>query len=195
MRVFGLTGSIATGKSFVAEIFRQHNIAVFSSDGEVAKLLQEAGVIKAIKDQPELLACVKEDSIDKRILSNIVFDNHKALKDLEEILHPLVDAKRQEFIYNNQQEKVILLEIPLLFEKQYQKLCYKTLTTYCSNKTHRERALRRKNIDNHRLNFIIKQQMPGNIKAALTDYIIYTDISYEYTIKQIKQILLKEGIR
>ena len=50
-------------------------------------------------------------------------------------------------------------------------------------------------IDKNRLNFIIKRQMPGNIKAKHTDYLVYTDISYEYTEKQIDEILSKEGIK
>ena len=189
MKILGLTGSIATGKSFVAEVFRQNNIAVFSSDQQVGKLLQEAEVISVIKKQQKLLLSVKEDAIDKSILSNIVFNDHHALKILEEILHPLVEIKQQNFIQNNKDEKAILLEIPLLFEKKRQFCCDKVMTTYCSDKTQRERALRRKNIDNNRLDFIIKQQMPGNIKATLADYVIYTDISYQYTQKQIEQIL------
>jgi dephospho-CoA kinase len=77
----------------------------------------------------------------------------------------------------------------------YQSLCYKVITTYCSEKTQKERALRRKNIDNKRLEFIIKRQMASNIKAKLTDYLVYTDISYAYTEKQIEEILFKEGIK
>ncbi len=195
MKILGLTGSIATGKSFVAEIFRQHNIMVFSSDKEVANLLKEQRVIDEIRSKPELAGSVKENLIDKHLLSNIAFNKVDSLKILEKILHPLVDEKRKEFIDNNKDEKVILLEIPLLFEKKYQNFCNKVITTYCSEKTQKERALRRKNIDNNRLNFIMKQQFSSNIKARLTDYLVYTEISYEYTKNQIEKILLKEGIK
>ena len=194
MKIIGLTGSIATGKSFVAEIFKQYNIDIFSSDTVVASLLQEKKVIDCLKDNNDLSKAIKEDLIDKALLSCIVFNNESLLKQLEDILHPLVSEKREVFFQINKQKKAVLYEIPLLFEKKYQDLCDKVITTYCNEKTQIERALRRKNIDENRLNFIRKRQMPGNIKASLTDYLVYTDISYQYTRKQIDEILYKEEI-
>jgi dephospho-CoA kinase len=193
MKIIGLTGSIATGKSFVAEIFRRRNIEVFSSDAAVGDILKEKEVINIIKNDRFLKEVIKNDIIDKELLSNLVFKDLKLLEILENILHPLVAKKRDEFFLKN--NKYGILEVPLLFEKNYQVLCDKVITTYCSDKTQIERALRRKNIDKNRLNFIIKRQMPGNIKAKHTDYLVYTDISYEYTEKQIDEILSKEGIK
>ena len=193
MKIIGLTGSIATGKSFVADIFRKNNIEVFSSDAEVGKLLKETKIIEIIKQEHRLKEVVKNDVIDKELLSNLVFNDQKLLEILENIIHPLVAKKRDEFFKNN--SKYGVLEVPLLFEKNYQSLCHKVITTYCSEITQQDRALRRKNIDKKRLDFIIKRQMPGNIKAKLTDYLVYTDISYEYTNKQIDEILFKEGIK
>ena len=194
MKILGLTGSIATGKSFVAEEFRKKKVKIFSADQEVANLLLEPRVSIIIKSTPELANSIKDDLVDKVLLSNIVFNNIKALKKLEDILHPLINEKRNSFIKENIKEKIILFEIPLLFEKSYQSSCDKIITTCCSEKTQKERALRRKNIDINRLSFIIKQQMPSNIKARLTDYLIYTDISYQYTRNQIEQIFFKEGL-
>jgi len=193
MKIIGLTGSIATGKSFIAEIFRKKNIEVFSSDAAVGDILKEKEVINIIKNDRFLKEVIKNDIIDKELLSNLVFKDLKLLEILENILHPLVAQKRDEFFLKN--NKYGILEVPLLFEKNYQFLCDKVITTYCSDKTQVERALRRKNIDKNRLNFIIKRQMPGNIKAKHTDYLVYTDISYEYTEKQIDEILSKEGIK
>lgn len=184
MKIIGLTGSIATGKSFVADIFRQKNIIVFDSDLEVAKLLDTSEIIDLIKNNPQL----KEGALDKRILSKIVFHDKTALKALEDILHPLIEIKVKHFIQENKSEKIIVLEIPLLFEKNYQTYCDKVITTYCSKKLQLDRALTRKNIDEDRFNFIIKQQMPINLKALLTDYIVYTEISDDYTKKQIDEI-------
>lgn len=195
MKIIGLTGSIATGKSFVATQFRKKNIKIFSSDTEVSNLLLDINVINSIKESDELGCVIKNDVVDKKLLSNIAFKDIKILKKLEDILHPLVNDKTINFIKEFKNEKIILLEIPLLFEKKYQKFCNKIITTYCSDKTQKERALRRSNIDIDRLNFIIKQQMHGNLKAKITDYLVYTDISYQYTFNQIDQIFLKEGVK
>lgn len=191
MKVIGLTGSIATGKSFVADIFREKNIAIFDSDFEVAKLLELKEVVSFINTYPKLCSTIKEDKIDKKLLSKIVFKDKEALVFLENILHPLVEAKVQEFIKDKELEKIIVLDIPLLFEKGYKIHCNKVITTYCRERIQRERALSRKNIDSERFDFIIKQQMPINLKALLTDYIVYTDVSEVYTKKQIEEILFK----
>ena len=193
MKILGLTGSIATGKTFVAEIFKQNNVKLFLSDLEVAKLLNEQAVIEQIKQITELSSSItKVEVIDKKLLSDIVFSDIEALQSLEKILHPLIEKEIRKFIDDNRLEKIIILDIPLLFEKGYQSYCTKIITTFCNVNTQRKRASERKNLDKNKLNFIMKQQMLGNLKAALTDYLVYTDISFSYTKKQIDQILLKE---
>ncbi len=189
MKIIGLTGSIATGKSFVAAYFQKKNIKVFCADFEIAKLLQTPVVITTIKNTIELSEAVKDGVLDKKLLSNIVFSNQDALTILENTLHPLVEKKAKEFIDQHKSEKIMALEVPLLFEKNYQKYCNKVITTHCSENLQKERALARKNIDNDRFNFIIKQQMPIHLKALLTDYIVYTGVSDEYTKKQVEEIL------
>jgi dephospho-CoA kinase len=192
MKILGLTGSIATGKTFVAEIFKQQEIKIFYSDIEIANLLKSQKIIWEVSEKIELASAIKDKTIDKKLLSNIVFNDLDALKALENILHPRIEVKIKAFINDHQFEKLILLDIPLLFEKNYQVYCRKVITSFCSEKTQKERAMGRKNLDNNRYNFIIKRQMPGNVKAALSDYLVYTDISKTYTKKQVEQILLKE---
>lgn len=189
MKIFGLTGSIATGKSFVANFFAARNIKVFCADTEVAKLLTLPKVITLIENCKPLSSAVEEEQIDKKILSQIVFGNLNNLHLLEDILHPLVKQQAENFISNNQNEKLLILEIPLFFEKNYQKYCHKVITTHCSSSTQKNRALNRLNLDEEKYNFILKQQMPIGPKALLTDYIVYTDISDQYTNKQLEEIL------
>ncbi|MEK6734690.1 MAG: dephospho-CoA kinase [Pseudomonadota bacterium] len=195
MKILGLTGSIATGKSFIASIFKQHNIEVFSSDKEVSKLLNEQRVVDLLRKNKHLSEVIIGDFVDKTSLSKLVFNNDEALKELEEILYPLIKERREEFVKKNKEKQIVLFEIPLLFEKNYQHLCDKIITSFCTDKTQIERALRRKNIDEKRLEFILDKQMHSKIKATLADYIVYTDISYEYTKDQLKQIFNAEGIR
>ena len=195
MKILGLTGSIATGKSFIANIMANKKIKSFSSDAAVAELLQSTEVIESIKQSKELSAAVKQGKIDKESLSHIVFnENYDALSILEKIMHPKVKEAIENFIQNNKDEKFLLLEIPLLFEKNYQSLCHKVIMTYCSERDQQERALKRTNLDKNRLNFIIKRQMAIKEKAALADYIVYTGGSKQYSEKQIEQILLKESV-
>jgi dephospho-CoA kinase len=189
MKIFGLTGSIATGKSFAAKFFITQDIKVFCADTEVARLLTLPEVIALIKNCKTLSPVVKEEKIDKKTLSQLVFSNLNNLHLLEDILHPLVQKQAEKFIATNQNEKFLVLEIPLFFEKNYQKYCHKVITTHCSSAAQKYRALNRLNLDAEKYNFILKQQMPISHKALLTDYIVYTDISDQYTNKQLEEIL------
>lgn len=196
VKIIGLTGSIATGKSFVAEIFRNKKIEVFSSDYEVSKLILEDYVINQIESNENLSISIKKDKkIDKEILSKLVFKNESNLDELEKILHPLVKKKMLEFISYNESKDFILIEVPLLFERGYKEICHKVITTYCNEKCQRERALRRNNIDKFRLDFILRRQISSKKKALLSDYMIYTGGSYLFTEKQLNEILQKEGIK
>jgi dephospho-CoA kinase len=194
MKIIGLTGSIATGKTFVADYLAKQNFKVFLADLEVSKLLQTEQVINSLNKDEVLSSSINNGEIDKAILSKIVFSNEEHLVKLENIIHPFVDSKIKDFIEQNSQEELIFLEIPLLFEKGYQQLCDKVITTHCEPEIQRQRALSRFNLDDERLAFILKKQMSIKDKALLTDFIVYTDITNEHSIKQVDEILkcLKE---
>jgi len=194
-KTIGLTGGIATGKSFVANIFSNHKVKIFYSDLEVSKLLKKQEVIDSIKQNSSLVEAVEENVINKDKLSKIVFnENSENLKNLEDILLPKVREEIAKFIKENKSERIILLEIPLLFEKNYQSICHKVIVTHCEHELQEYRALSRNNIDKKRLSFIIKRQIAANVKASLADYIVYTGISESYSQKQVEQIILKESI-
>lgn len=194
MKIIGLTGSIATGKTFVTEIFKQNKIKTFHSDSEVFQVLKDNNIIKKIREKKILSSSVQNNSLDKSLLSKLVFNNIEALKSLEDIIHPIIEKKIVDFIKENIAEKIIILDIPLLFEKKYQTYCKKIITTFCSSKSQKERVMRRSNIDEDRYNFILKQQISGDVKAALSNYLVYTDISKEYTKLQVEKIIIKETL-
>lgn len=194
MKIIGLTGSIATGKTFVTEIFKQNKIKTFHSDSEVFEVLKDNNIIKKIREKKILASSVQNNSLDKSLLSKLVFNNIEALKSLEDIIHPIIEKKIVDFIKENIDEKIIILDIPLLFEKKYQTYCKKIITTFCSSKSQKERVMRRSNIDEDRYNFILKQQISGDVKAALSNYLVYTDISKEYTKLQVEKIIIKETL-
>ncbi len=120
MIVIGLTGSIATGKSFVARCFLKLGAAVFDADKNVHELLTFGG--KAVKTVRELFPeSYHEGEICRRRLGEIVFSDSSKRKKLEEIIHPLVDKSRKDFLKQCKKDKVkiAVLEIPLLFETIY----------------------------------------------------------------------------
>lgn len=192
MKVLGLTGSIATGKSYVSQYLKKNSIEVFDADFAVANLLKESEVISLVEKSKNLASCIINGQIDKKLLSTIVFSENKYLDELEEIIHPLITKNINKLLSNK--KTFLILEIPLLFEKKYDIFCDKVITTVASNKAKIKRALNRDNMNREKLNFIMQRQFSDSKKAALSDYVIYTDISYNFTDIQLAQIVKKEGL-
>ncbi len=119
MKIIGLTGAVASGKNFIAEIFKKHGAAVFDADFEVHQLLEfDDRTITEVKVFfPEAF---NYNKIDRKILGKIVFSDDKKLKILEEILHPKVRKKYQEFLFEKKTNgtKIAVLNIPLLLETE-----------------------------------------------------------------------------
>lgn len=147
MLIIGLTGSIGVGKSNVAKEFRLLGIDVFDADREVHKMLGRGGIaVKKIAEIfPETLA---NGAIDRKKLGDIVFKDSGKLQKLENIVHPLVRAAEHRFISKGRtlQKKMVVLDIPLLFEKGFNQACDYNIVVIAPLFIQRERVLRRSNM-------------------------------------------------
>ncbi len=125
IKIIGLTGGVAAGKNFVAEIFSKNGAVIFDADKEVHKLLElDQSTIDAVrKNFPESFV---EKKIDRKILGKIVFADVKQLKILEKILHPEVRARCQKFLKKASEDKkeIAVLNIPLLLETGHYRCDY-----------------------------------------------------------------------
>ena len=119
MKIIGLTGGIASGKNFVADIFAKNGAAIFDADFEVHQIYDnDKNFISKIKKLfPQ---SVVDEKIDRKILGKIVFSDAKKLKIIEEIVHPIIRKKYDQFLLKSRQEKrkIVVLNIPLLLERQ-----------------------------------------------------------------------------
>ena len=97
MKIIGLTGSIATGKSSVSDMFKYLKIPVHDADKAVHTSLAPGGL--AVSDIISEFGDVgnADIGIDRQKLGNIVFANLEAKKRLELIIHPLVWHDRKKF--------------------------------------------------------------------------------------------------
>lgn len=189
MLILGLTGSIATGKSFVARQFKRRGVAIFDSDQAVRKLLETPHVIQQIaKHFPE---AVKKGSLDRAVLANVVFGNRAKLNLLEEILHPEVRNAQRHFLKRAryQRKNIVLLDIPLLFETEAEKRVHRTITTIAPTFLIRHRALKRGNMNNERLSATLARQLPQWQKRKRADHVIHTGIGPHHSLKQVRKIL------
>ncbi len=128
MIVLGLAGSIGMGKSTVAEMLRRLGVPVNDADAIVHELIGPGGrAVSTVEDSFPGVTIV--GAVDRAALWAKVFDDPDALKTLEQILHPLVEAQRDRFLKQScrYRKRVVALDIPLLYEVEADKLCDATI--------------------------------------------------------------------
>lgn len=192
MKVVGLTGSIATGKSFVARCFAKLGAAVFDADKAVHEILSSNNsAFEKIKSAfPDAIV---EEEIDRKLLGNIVFADDNKRADLEDIIHPLVAEKRKEFIEKMREEraKIVVLEIPLLFEVGAEKECDFVIVTTVDSNLQEQRALQRSGMTREKFRAVNKLQLDSDIKVKKADFVIDTAFSEFSVFREVKNIMSK----
>lgn len=185
-----LTGSIATGKSYVLKIFSEFSIPVFSFDDEVTRLLKEDKKVLVLVEAffPEV---VEGGVINRKNLSDLAFSKKEVLNELENILYPRLLEEYELFLRKSYAKNtaVIVVEVPLLFEKQLESNFDKIVLTTCSESDRIERALRRQGMTIKKLNAILKNQMADSKKEKLVDFVVSTSDKLGNIKKQVLKII------
>jgi dephospho-CoA kinase len=189
MLVLGLTGSIGMGKSEVARMFRSLGVPVFDADAAVHALYDTGGAaVPAVERRfPET---VKAGSVDRKALAARVLGDAQALRDLEDIVHPLVRRAEKEFLDAARAggAKLAVLEIPLLFESGTAG-CDKIAVVSAPEEVRRSRVLARPGMNEMLLAAISARQMPDAEKRRRADYVIPTGVSLEETLQAVKNLV------
>lgn len=190
MIIIGLTGSIATGKTFVARCFAKLGAKVFDADETVHELLTYGGkAVKPVRDTfPE---SYHEGCISRKKLGAIIFGNNDKRQKLESIMHPLVAKEREKFLEDARKKKisVVVLEIPLLFESRVKTACDYVVVTIVDPKIQKERALEREGMTEARFNAINALQMDSDEKARRANFVIDTKVSEFSVFRRVKEIM------
>ena len=179
MKVIGLTGSIAMGKSEVAKIFRAAAIPVFDADAEVHALYDSPEGAALL--QPLAPEAISEGKVSRAKLSALVMADKTLLERLEPVVHDAVARRRAEFLRNAEAagHSLAVVDVPLLFEKGYDKDVDVTLVVSAPEALQRKRALARPNMTEDRLGMILARQMPDAEKRRRADIVIENDGSLE----------------
>jgi dephospho-CoA kinase len=175
MLTIGLTGSIGMGKSTAATMLRQMGIPVHDADKVVHELTSPGGkALPAIKAAfPDL---VTDAGLNRPELSKRAFKDPAVLLTLERILHPLVRAEEQAFLARERacRSKLVVLDIPLLFETGGEKRCDAVLVVSAPRAVQLERVLARPGMTLAKLAGIEARQMPDAEKRKRADIVIPT---------------------
>ena len=184
----GITGSIGMGKSTVSSIFRNNNVKVWDADFEVHSLYKEGkeGYESIISIYPELEDKVE---INRKKVSYLLREKKIDLKLIEEIIHPLLIKSREKFIKKNEREKILIFDIPLLYETKAQIWLDYVITVFCSRKNQIERLKKRNDFDTRKINYLLSKQIPVNKKNKKADFVINTDQNMQQVEKQVVNII------
>ena len=187
--ILGLTGSIGMGKSTTAHMFRDYDIPVFDADAVVHDLYKNEAVDAIAQAFPETRGAY---GIDRKKLGACVIGHPQALQQLEKIIHPLVQKKRQDFIVSHQKKQtpVILLDIPLLFESKADTLCDYVIVVTAAADLQKQRVLDRGTMSQDQFEAILQKQMPDAEKRARANYVIETDYGLDHARQQVQDILM-----
>ena len=182
----GLTGSVGMGKTTTAKVFEKLGCDVWDADETVHKLYSKGG--KAVVEVAKLFpSSVEDGSISRSRLKELLKNEPKNLKELEEIVHPLILEDRQNFQKHTTSD-VVVFDIPLLFETGADKEMDKTVCVFTSTKKQMERLKNRNKGYDDYYKQLISKQMPSNEKCDRADYVIETT-SHTAVEKRVIEIL------
>ncbi len=197
MIIVGLTGSVGTGKSTVANFFKELGAYVIDWD-ELAREVTRPH-LRAWKEIVDYFGkdCLNKDlTINRQKIAEIVFSDREKVTKLNQIVHPEV-FKEDERITNEikdlDPDALIIKDIPLLFEVTRPIFVDKTIVVATSERTQLGRS-EEKGISREDTQKRIKSQLPLKEKIKAADFVINNDGTLEETKRQVEEIysLLKK---
>lgn len=188
--VVGVTGSLATGKTTVSDMFALLGAEIINADRIAHKILKDEDFVK--KNVLELFGPEVEvkGEISRESLAGVVFSDKKKLADLNAVLHPPIIRAIKERI-NLSRSEVIVLDAPLLFETGLEKMTTFTITVRTEQQNQLKRAIG-KGLDPLLARRIIAAQYPLEKKMSMADFVIDNNGELEETRKQVEEIWLKK---
>ncbi len=192
MIVAGLTGSIGMGKSTAAATLRRLGYPVHEADKVVHHLMEKDGAavpLVATAFSEAVPKIIKQGVVDRAALGNFVFGDDDALNQLEAVLHPLVRDEEEAFLFRMamRREKLVFLDIPLLFETDTEERLDTTVLVTAPPFIQASRVLRRPGMTRERLAVVLSRQMPDAEKKHYADFVIQTGLDRGWTLRQLKR--------
>lgn len=188
MFVLGLTGSLAMGKSSAARFFADEGVPVHDADATVHRLYagEAAPLIEAA-----FPGTTVDGKVDREKLSARVIGDPAALKRLEAIVHPMVQAAEAEFLAKAESAgtKVAVLDIPLLFETGGDKRVDAVVVVSAPPEVQRARILGRDGMTLDKLEALLARQMPDVEKRRRADFVVDTSGEFDATHAQLREVL------
>ena len=185
----GILGSVGSGKTFVANIFKELSFNIFSADNEVANIYKNNKTVNK-KIAKFFKLKLYKGKINKQYLRDLLKKNPKKFKFLNKIIHPIVRKRLDFFLSRFKKNKLVVLDIPLLVENKMLNFVDILVLVKTRSNSFLSRIKKRKNLDKQFLNILKKLQVSEKIKETYADFIIYNSSKNKVKL-QVKNIIDK----
>jgi dephospho-CoA kinase len=188
MLILGLTGSIGMGKSTTAKLFMEAGVPVYDADAAVHNIY-EGEAAPAV--EAAFPGTTVDGKVDRAKLSAKVVHDPAAIKQLEQIVHPMLGASRQKFLAEAERSgaPVVVMDIPLLFETGGEKRVDAVVVVTTTPESQRERILARGTMTHEALDAILARQLPDAEKRKRADFVVDTSHGLDPVRTRIRDIL------
>lgn len=191
----GITGSIACGKSTVSNYLKEKGYTIIDADklGHIALTSDE---VKEKLKKSFGYTILENNEISREKLGKLVFGNNENLKVLNSIVHPYIRKIILQLQEKHRDERLVFLDIALLFEAGFEDLVEKIIVVHVDEKIQLARLMNRNALSKEQAMFRIESQMSSNDKSKLGNYVINNSNTKEETYRQIDLILdeLERGV-
>ena len=187
----GVMGGIGSGKSFISKLF---NCPVFNADREVNRIYRKDkncfGKLK--KKLPNF---INSFPVKKKQLVNAIKDDKKNLAKISSIVHPIVRKRMKVFLKKNKNNKIVVLDVPLLIENKLNKKDDVLIFIDSKKKKILKRLKKRANLDEKVLKSLKENQMILLKKRRIANYVVdnnFTKIIMKKKVNYLKKKILYE---
>ena len=184
----GITGSIGMGKTTIAKEIGKFDYPIWDADSVVHKLYERGkeGYDIISKLAPE---AVQVKSINREILTNLILKKPTLLRQINHSINPFINLHREKFIDKNKNKKLLVFDIPLLFENSCELWLDKVIVATAPKLVQKKRVLARKAMTENKFYHILACQIDNEEKIKKADYIIDTNTKRSILSKRIVNIL------
>ncbi len=191
MLVVGLTGNYGMGKSTVLEMFRELGADTIDADEIVDGLLKDEHVLDNIRRAFGDNVFLKDGRLDRAYIASLIFSDKKMRDTLEGLIHPLVFDRIEHLLKKirekETEEKVVVIEIPLMFETGRNGQFHKTVTVHADEGV-ALRRLKEKGVSPDDAQSRMRTQMTIDEKIRRSDFAIDNSGDRDETKSQVRKI-------
>jgi len=184
--IVGLTGGIGSGKTTVANFFKELGVPVYNSDQEARKLMKNSkrvkkGIIEVLGDK-----AYHGEKLNKKYISDKIFNNKNQLQKINDIVHPAVRAhflkwrKKQNTLY-------VIQETALIFENKSEEFYDQIILVVAPKSERIQRVSERDEISENQVKARLKNQLEDDEKIPLSHYII-ENTNLSKTKKKVEEV-------